>query len=65
MSFINDLRRKALGIFPSEGNAGDMSGETAMDINYDLIKHLLILILVKNVETNILEWKNFNLFLTE
>ena len=35
MSFIDDLRRKALGIFPSEGNAGDMSGETAMDINYD------------------------------
>ena len=35
MSFINDLRRKALGIFPSEGNAGDMSAETAMDVNYD------------------------------
>ena len=35
MSFIDDLRRKALGIFPSEGNAGDMSGETAMDVNYD------------------------------
>ena len=35
MSFINDLRRKALGIFPSEGTAGDVAGETAMDVNYD------------------------------
>jgi hypothetical protein len=35
MSFIDDLRRRATGIFPSEGNAGDISGETAMDVNYD------------------------------
>ena len=35
MSFIDDLRRRATGIFPSEGTAGDMSGETAMDVNYD------------------------------
>ena len=35
MSFINDLRKKALGIFPNEGTAGDMSGETFMDVNYD------------------------------
>ena len=34
-SFIDKLRRRATGIFPSEGTAGDMSGETAMDINYD------------------------------
>ena len=34
-SFIDKLRRRATGIFPSEGTAGDMSGETAMDVNYD------------------------------
>ena len=34
-SFIERLRRRATGIFPSEGTAGDMSGETAMDVNYD------------------------------
>ena len=35
MSFIDDLRRRATGIFPTSGNAGDIAGETAMDINYD------------------------------
>jgi hypothetical protein len=35
MSFIDDLRRRATGIFPSEGTAGDIAGETAMDVNYD------------------------------
>jgi hypothetical protein len=35
MSFIDDLRRRATGIFPTSGNAGDAAGETAMDVNYD------------------------------
>jgi hypothetical protein len=35
MSFIDDLRRRATGIFPTSGNAGDVAGETAMDVNYD------------------------------
>jgi len=35
MSFIDDLRRRATGIFPTSGNAGDIAGETAMDVNYD------------------------------
>ena len=34
MSFIDDLRRRATGIFPTSGNAGDIAAETAMDVNF-------------------------------
>jgi hypothetical protein len=64
MSFINDLRRRATRYISNEvEHAGDIAGETAMDVNYDPNQTFTSPFFGKKEEILIQEEKNFNLFL--